>query len=229
MSDVTHQLFFEPQEVSDREGLNRLGLCHNPITSLVVPRPIGWISTISRAGVANLAPFSFFNIVAQKPMMLMFCANASHIEGGDKDSLRNARETGEFVFNLATWDLRNEMNKSSAPAPRGIDEFDAVGLTRSPCHLVKAPRVAESPVSLECKVVKIVDLPEDSEGEARNTATFGRVVGIHVDRRLIVDGVLEITKAKPLTRLGYLDYATIGETFSMARPPWPLTTGEREP
>ena len=177
---------------------------------------------MNAAGVPNLAPFSFFNMVSQRPPMVVFCANASHVEGGDKDSLKNARETGEFVFNLATWDLREEMNNSSTTAPRGVDEFGLAGLTRAPSRLVRPPRVAEAPVALECVVVKIVDLPGDETTGARNTATFGRVVGIHLDPQLIHDGKVETMRARPLARLGYLDYATCEEVFVMPRPPYPL-------
>lgn len=215
----TPNLFFEPECANSAEELAALGLKRSPITSLVVPRPIGWISTVSRDGVANLAPFSFFNMVSQRPPMVMFCANASHADGGDKDSLQNARDTGEFVANLATWDLRYKMNNSSTTASRGVDEFGIVALTKAVSRIVKPPRVAESPVNLECKVVKIVDLPTDDSTGSRNTATFGRVVGVHIDARLIVDGIVDITKARPLARLGYLDYATLSDVFVMARPP----------
>jgi flavin reductase (DIM6/NTAB) family NADH-FMN oxidoreductase RutF len=222
-ADVDNRhVFFEPAQVLTREGLAKLGLSHNPFTALVVPRPIGWISTVNSDGVANLAPFSFSNMVSQRPPMIMFCANADHSDGGDKDSLANARRTGEFVFNLATWDLRARMNDSSTMAPRGVDEFELVGLTKAPCVLVKPPRVASAPVSLECKVIRIVDLPKDEETGARNTATFGQVVGVHVHPSLIVNGLIDTTRAQPLARLGYLDYATLGPVFVMPRPPWPL-------
>jgi flavin reductase (DIM6/NTAB) family NADH-FMN oxidoreductase RutF len=217
-NDETPNLFFEPERANSPEELAALGLTRSPITALVVPRPIGWISTLSRNGVANLAPFSFFNMVSQRPPMVMFCANASHADGGDKDSLQNARDTGEFVVNLATWDLRHKMNDSSSAASRGVDEFGIAALTKAISRIVKPPRVAESPVNLECKVVKIVDLPRDGATGSRNAATFGKVVGVHIDARLIVDGIVDITKARPLARLGYFDYATLTDVFVMPRP-----------
>ena len=213
-----NDLFFEPDRANTAEGLAALGLRRSPITALVVPRPIGWISTLSRSGVANLAPFSFFNMVSQRPATVVFCANGSHAEGGDKDSLQNARDTGEFVVNLATWDLRHKMNDSSTTASRNVDEFAIAGLTKAVSRIVRPPRVAESPINLECKVIKIVDLPGDDSTGSRNTATFGKVVGVHIDARLIVDGIIDVTKARPLARLGYLDYATLSDVFVMPRP-----------
>jgi flavin reductase (DIM6/NTAB) family NADH-FMN oxidoreductase RutF len=215
-------LFLDTDRLTNRDSMAALGLSHSPVTSLVVPRPIGWISTLSRAGVANLAPFSFFNMVSQSPPMVMFCANAAHSDGGDKDSLRNARETGEFVANLATWDLREKMNITSSPAPRGMDEFQVAGLAKAPSRIVRAPRVAESPISLECKVIQFVDLPKDERSGVANTATFGRVVGVHIHAGLIADGRVQSHKAMPLARLGYLDYSVLGEIFVMNRPAWPV-------
>jgi flavin reductase (DIM6/NTAB) family NADH-FMN oxidoreductase RutF len=214
-------MFFEPQQAS-REFLATLGLKHNPFLALVAPRPIGWVSTVNAQGVANLAPYSFFNAVASRPPIVMFCANGNHADGGPKDSLVNARATGEFVWNLSTWALRQQMNDSSTAAPRGVDEFAATGLTKLPSHLVKPPRVAESPVHLECKVIQFVDLPPDEKTGSLNTVTFGRVVGIHIDDSLVVDGRVDITRARPLARLGYLDYASIDSVFEIKRPGWPI-------
>lgn len=212
------EIFIEPDQLASADALAALGLAHNPITALLVPRPIAWISTVSAAGVANLSPFSFCGMVSQAPPMLMFCANASHGEGGDKDTLRNVRETGEFVFNLATWDLRNEMNASSAMIARASDEFEHAGLEKSSCRFVKASRVARSPIALECVVVSIVDLPPDERSGQRNTATIGRVIGIHVDSGLVRDGIIDVMQSQPLARLGYLDYATCTDIFTMPRP-----------
>ena len=214
-------MFYEPKQAS-RDFLASLGLDHNPFLALVAPRPIGWVSTVNATGVPNLAPFSFFNAVAARPPMVMFCANGSHTEGGAKDSLANARETGEFVWNLATWDLRQAMNDSSAPAPHAVDEFAATGLTKAPSRLVKPPRVAESPVHLECTVIKFVELPADEKSGALNTVTFGRVVGIHIDDRLVVNGRVDIALVRPLARLGYLDYASVDSVFEIKRPGWPI-------
>lgn len=211
-------MFFEPHQVGDAAGLAALGLRHNPVTALLLPRPIAWISTLSVDGIANLAPFSFSGMVSQSPPMLMFCANTSHIEGGNKDTLKNVRDTGEFVFNLATWDLRHEMNASSATVPRNRDEFELVGLEKGASRIVNAPRVAQSPISLECVVVTIVDLPPDEKTGQNNTATIGRVVGVHIAPDLIRDGIVETMRSRPLARLGYLDYATCEDIFTMERP-----------
>jgi flavin reductase (DIM6/NTAB) family NADH-FMN oxidoreductase RutF len=225
MTAARANVFIDPDRLTDPDGLASFGLRHNPVTSLVMPRPIGWISTLNGDGVANLAPFSFFNMVSQAPPMVMFCANGSHGGGEDKDSLKNVRETGEFVANLATWELREQMNRSSCPAPRGIDEFELVGLTRAASRVVKPPRVGESPINLECRVVKIFDLPKDERSGSANTLTVGRIVGVHVQASLIVDGRLRTQDALPLGRLGYLDYSPLGDVFEMRRPSWPLGAG----
>jgi len=188
------------------------------VTALVLPRPIAWISSINHEGVANLAPFSFSGMVSQSPPMVMFCANATHLDGGEKDTLTNVRATGEFVFNIATFDLRDQMNASSAQLERGRDEFDAVGLEKAASRIVKPPRVARSPISLECKVVTIIDLPMDEATGQRNCATIGRIVGVHVKQALIRDGKIDIMESRPLARLGYLDYATCTDVFTMTRP-----------
>ena len=211
-------LFFQPDQLRDAGVLAALGLKHNPITALVLPRPIAWISTLSTEGVANLAPFSFSGMVSQSPAMVMFCANASHVDGGEKDTLRNVRASGEFVFNLATFDLRHHMNASSAPVQRGKDEFDLVGLEKADSRIVKPPRVAQSPISIECSVVTIVDLPVDEVTGQRNSLTIGRMLGVHVKRDLIREGKIDIMKSQPLARLGYLDYATCQDVFTMERP-----------
>ena len=213
-----NSIFFDPTQVKTAAGLRELGLSHNPMTALVVPRPVGWISSRSSMGMPNLAPFSFSNMVSQNPSMFMFCANALHEDGGDKDSLKNARETGEFVFNLATYELREQMNLSSAAVAREVNEFELVGLTEAPCQHVRAPRVLEAPVSLECKVVMIVYLPREGEGGLPNTMTIGQVVGVHIRTDLIRDGVVDTMGARPLARLGYLDYGVCNEIFAMGRP-----------
>jgi flavin reductase (DIM6/NTAB) family NADH-FMN oxidoreductase RutF len=204
-------------------GFKELGFAHNPFLALVVPRPIGWISSVDQAGIVNLAPFSFFNAVSSRPPMVFFGANGAHLgAGGEKDTLRNVRETGEFVANLVTWDLRQKMNDTSAPAPRDVDEMDAVGLEKLPSKFVKAPRVKASPVHFECKLVQFVELPTDPKSGEQNTITIGRVVGIHIDERLVTDGMVDITKARPVARLGYLDYTVVDEVFAIKRPSWPI-------
>jgi len=208
-------------EVSDGKSHLAAGLPHTPWLAIVAPRPIGWISTLSKDGVANLAPFSFFNGISSSPPMLMFCPNSAHAEGGRKDSFVNARDTGEFVHNVVTEDLLHRMNDSSAPAPRAVDEFEVAGVTKAPSRIVKPARVAESPVNVECKVVKALELPSDEPGNM-NTMIIGRVVAIHIRDDLIVDGRLDLALLRPLSRAGYLDYSGIRGLFELRRPTWPL-------
>ena len=201
---------------SEHPGLKPPGFKHSIYGSLVVPRPIGWISTLSTDGVVNLAPFSFFNLVANDPLCCMYCANGSHREGGPKDSLVNAEATGEFVFNLATWDLREQMNASSASSPRSIDEMAEAGLDAAPSVRVAPPRVAGTPLAFECVVEDIVRLP--SSDSTANAMVIGRVVLIHLADDVVVDGMIDPTRMRPLGRLGYHDYAVIDEVFQMVRP-----------
>jgi len=191
-------------------------LAFSPFKALVAPRPIGWISTIAPDGVVNLAPYSFFNGVADDPPCVMFASNGSHVEGGMKDSLRNAEATGEFVANVVPYALRDAMNATSALAPRGLDEMAAAGLTPAPCRYVKPPRVAESPASLECRVLQIVRLPDGRNGP--NHMAIGQVVGIHLDRALIAEGRVDLRRLRPLARLGYMDYCAVDEPFELRRP-----------
>ena len=167
------------------------GLRHNPFNAIVVPRPIGWISTVDTTGNANLAPYSFFNAVAYTPPQVIFSATGNHAtDGGFKDSVANVEATGEFVVNLATWDLREAMNRSAAPAPHGVDEFELAGVTKAPSRLVRAPRVKESPVHLECRHVQSVRLPS-ADPAAPNILVIGEVVGIHIDESVLVDGLVD--------------------------------------
>jgi flavin reductase (DIM6/NTAB) family NADH-FMN oxidoreductase RutF len=195
------------------------GLKHNPFKSLVAPRPIGWVSTLNQAGVVNLAPFSFFNAVADAPQMVIICVNGSHKAGGAKDTLANIRETGEFVCSMATWELREAMNHSSIDAPHGVDEMTLSGLAPAPCRLVKPPRVAAAPAALECVLHQIVELPSTNPNTANNTI-FGRVVGIHINTSIIKDGMIDMTRFQPIARLGYNDYAVVrpDDVFTMPRP-----------
>lgn len=208
----------------DGPGYRDIGLDHNPFTALVVPRPIGWISSISAAGIANLAPYSFFNAVSSRPPMVMFTTSEASAQGGEKDTLGNIRETGHFVVNLATAAQQAEMNASSAPAPSEVDEFEAVKLEKLPGSAVAVPRVKGAPVHLECLLDRIVDLREPGSGVG-SIMIIGRVVGVHIAEALIADGKVDITRAKPIARLGYFDYSRVDETFDIPRPSWPLTTG----
>ncbi len=189
----------------------------SPFKALVVPRPIGWISTISAAGDVNLAPFSFFNGVSDDPPCVMYCPNGTHRDGGPKDSLRNVQETGEFVFNLCNWELREKMNLTAEHLPRGVNEMSAAGLAAAPSEKVAPPRVAAAPAAFECRHIQTVDLPAGSGGRGSHVV-IGEVIGIHIADDVIVDGIVDIGLLRPVARLGYMDYAVVDESFSMARP-----------
>ena len=205
-------MFYEPK--------NGSGLPHNPFKAIVVPRPIGWISTLSAEGIPNLAPYSYFNAVADTPPQVMFSASSNHKYGGLKDAVADALSTGEFVVNVATWDLREQMNASAVPAPRDVDEFEYTGLTKAESRLVRCPRVAESPLHLECRYTQSLEVLSDVPGD-QNTLVFGEVVGVHIDESLLVDGQIDYFKVRPVGRLGYLDYVEVNNSFAMDRPDWP--------
>src|SRR5262245_54796487 len=188
------------------------GLRHSPVTALVVPRPIGWISTISPTGVVNLAPYSFFNLVSGYPPWAIF-ASAPR-----KHSQINAEATGEVVFNLATRDLREEMNATSAEFPQGVSEPQAVGLELVPSHAVKPPRVAGTAVALEPKYFQPVEFIASDGRPIAASIVIGEVAGIYIDDAVIVDGMVDVTRMRPIARLGYMDYCVVDEFFSMARP-----------
>lgn len=188
---------------------NDHGFQNDPFKAIVAPRPIGWVSTLSPEGRANLAPYSYFNAFSQSPHYVAFGS------GPVKDSMRNIEATGEFVFSLATYDLREQMNATSAPVT--VDEFELAGLTKASCELVRPPRVAESPAALECCLHRIVPLPDD-DGKAENFIVIGRVLGIHIDDRFIHDGRVDTAAMRPIARLGYSEYATVTEAWRMRRP-----------
>jgi flavin reductase (DIM6/NTAB) family NADH-FMN oxidoreductase RutF len=194
---------------------NDHGLSHDPIKSCVVPRPIGWISTRSSSGVLNLAPYSFFNLVATNPTFVMYasCGRAAH---GDKDTVTNIEQTREFVVNMASWDQRDAVLASSATVAAEVSEFEYAGLEALPSRLVKPPRVAGAPVHLECVYHQSVELPPSSDG--RNIVVFGRVVGVHIDDRMIENGKVDVAKACPIARLGYSEYTRVEHVFSMSLP-----------
>jgi flavin reductase (DIM6/NTAB) family NADH-FMN oxidoreductase RutF len=197
------------------------GLPHDPFNALVVPRPIGWISSLDEGGRANLAPYSFFNAVAYVPPQVVFAGTGAHAAGGLKDSIANIERTGEFVCNLATEPLAEAMNLTSAPAPREVDEFEVAGLAKAASAEVAPPRVAESPAHLECRLVRVVELATTDPVAAPNRLVIGRVVGVHIADAVLVDGRVDVTKLKPLARLGYMDYAPVRDVFAMKRPSWP--------
>ena len=191
----------------------------NPLNAIIVPRPVGWISTLSVEGVPNLAPYSFFNAVAYRPPQVMFAATSNHNFGGPKDAVADAEATGEFVVNIATLGLAEQMNKSSVPAPHNIDEFEYSGLTKAASKLVKCPSVSESPVHLECRQTRSVAMLSDDTNNP-NIIVFGEVIGVHIDDQIIVDGRIDFLKLRPIGRLGYLDFVDVNNVFSMNRPNW---------
>lgn len=195
------------------ESRDRALLPHDPFKAMVAPRPIGWISTRSLSGAVNLAPYSFFNAVGGKPPLLAFSSE------GMKDSASFAEESGEFVWNMASFGLRDAMNATAASLPRGTSEFDYAGLEAAPCVKVKAPRVKASPCSLECKVTEIIRLKDLSGAPMGNILTIGQVVGVHIDEAFVSEGRFDLAAAQPLLRCGYTgDYATIDALFEMNRP-----------
>lgn len=190
---------------------NAHGLKHDPFKALVTPRPIGWISTVDREGVVNLAPYSFFNAISDNPHYVMFSSRER------KDSQRNAEDTGEFVCSLATWDLRDQMNTTSSGVAPDVDEMALAGLTPAPSKLVKPPRVAESPVAFECRYFDSMELPGDM-GRGTYTMVVGQVIGIHIDDTAVVDGMIDMEKLRPIARLGYMDYTVVDTIFTLQRP-----------
>ncbi len=198
-------MFYEPTKRNH-------GLPHDPFKAIVAPRPIGWISSMDKQGRVNLAPYSFFNGVATFPPMVMFASD------GFKDSVSNVNETMEFVCNLANWDLRDAMNKTSQSVPHEVNEFELSGLTPAPSKLVKPPRVAEAPCALECKATQIVQMKGPNGDPRDNYVVFGEVVGIHIDEKYIKNGILDAAAMKPIARLGYRDYSVVTELFQMTRP-----------
>ncbi len=187
-------------------------LAHDPTTSLVVPRPIGWISTIGPAGEVNLAPHSYFNLCASQPPFVMFSSNTR------KHSQNYAQSGGEFVFNLATYDLRTEMNISGGDYPDGISEPDLAKLEMAPSRKVKPPRVAKSPIALECVYSQTVNLTSSDGKKQKYEMIIGEVVNVHVDDAVIVNGMIDMSKIRAIARLGYRgDYTVVDNIFEMRR------------
>jgi flavin reductase (DIM6/NTAB) family NADH-FMN oxidoreductase RutF len=184
--------------------------------AIIAPRPIGWISTVDGAGCANLAPFSYFTIVSNLPPILMFSCNTPE-DRPTKDTLTNARLSGEFVFNLVGEALVEAMNDTSSPVAYGVDEFAHFGIEKADCRFVTPPRVAASPCSLECKVIKTVSFGGGDLGPQTNV-TFGQVVGIHIAPGFLhEDGHFDTLAARPVSRLGGADYAVTDDSFVLTR------------
>jgi len=199
--------FYEPR--------NGHGLKHDPFNAIVAPRPIGWISSRDGNGNVNLAPYSFFNGFNYHPPIIGFSSTSW------KDTVQNVKDTGEFVWNLATMDLAKHMNATAAHVARDVSEFQIAGLTAVPGKLVNVPRVAESPVAFECKLTQIIQL-ENKEGEkVKGWLTLGEVVAVHIDKAMIQDGVYQTALARPIVRAGRRgDYFEIkpDAMFEMVRP-----------
>ena len=209
-------MFFEPKK-------DNHGLPFNPFKACVVPRPIGWITTLSHTDIINLAPFSISNQLAYDPPFVFFSGSGA-IDGVDaeprrKDSVVNAEVTGEFVYNMATYDLRNEVNLSSKHVPPDVDELEMCGLSAAPCKLVKCPRVLESPINLECKHHSTLTLPSNSP-KGIHHVVIGEVIGIHINDAALTNGKIDYHKVQPIGRLGYLDFVEVNNLFSMERPKW---------
>jgi flavin reductase (DIM6/NTAB) family NADH-FMN oxidoreductase RutF len=199
-------MFYEPSKGH--------GLPHDPSKAIVAPRPIGWISTVNKAGEVNLAPYSFFNAFSTRPFIVWFSSE------GEKDSASFAEETGEFVANLVSRDLAEKMVRTSVDAPRGVTEFDYADLAMAPSRLVAPPRVAAAPAALECRVTEILR-PKALDGTLTSAIVVaGEVVGVHIDDAFLKDGIFDIVRAGNVGRLGYMDYASVSEIFSMRRPRW---------
>ena len=179
------------------------GMQHDPFKALVAPRPIGWISSVSKAGVLNLAPYSFFNAVSDTPPMVMFSSV------GRKDSVNNVEETGEFTCSMATEALVDGMNLSSAPVAADVDEHELAKLATAASMVVKPPRVAQSPSALECRLWKMLSLPCADDNQPEVVMVFGRVVAIYIDDTYIQDGIVNTGAMRPLARMGYMDYSVV--------------------
>jgi flavin reductase (DIM6/NTAB) family NADH-FMN oxidoreductase RutF len=199
-------MFYEPAKRDKRL------LPNDPFKAIVAPRPIGWVTSMSAKGEINLAPYSFFNGINSRPNLVMFSSE------GLKDSVSFIAETKEFVCNLATWDLREQVNATSAPLARGVNEMERAGLEPAPSRLVKPPRVAASPCAFECKLVRIVDLTTFDAKPLDSHVVIGQVIGVHMDDRFIVDGRLDTAGLKPIARCGYDQYAVVESLFAMQRP-----------
>jgi flavin reductase (DIM6/NTAB) family NADH-FMN oxidoreductase RutF len=203
-------MYYDPEK-------NDHGLAFNPFKACVIPRPIGWISTISPEGIHNLAPFSQFQNLTFDPPYVMFAANQNTL-GKRKDTVVNCELTGEFVYNMATYTLREAVNRSAAEVPPEVDEFELAGVGKAPSVRVKPSRVAESPVQFECLYHQTLRLP-GAGLMGTVDVVIGRVILVHIKDEVIgPDGRLDIRKIRPLARLGYYDYTAIDSCFEMVIP-----------
>jgi flavin reductase (DIM6/NTAB) family NADH-FMN oxidoreductase RutF len=198
-------MFYEPSKRNH-------GLPYDPLKAIIAPRPIGWITTMGRDGKVNLAPYSFFNGFSTRPPIVGYSGE------GEKDSVALAEETGEFVCSLATYDLREQMNATSATLPRGTNEMEVAGIEAAPSRMVKPPRVAASPCAMECKWLQTIHLKDLDGNPVDRYLVLGMVVGVHIEDRFIKDGMVDTAAMRPIARLGYNDYAVVDSVFSITRP-----------
>jgi len=185
-AEATH--FYEPK--------NGHGLPHSPFNAIVGPRPIGWIGSLSAEGIPNLAPYSFFNAFNYVPPIIGFASV------GRKDSLNNIEATREFTWNLVTRDLAEAMNESCAPVDAGVNEFERAKLEQGASRVIKAPRVTASPVSFECKTTQIIQLTTKEGDDVPTWMVFGEVVGVHIAKHALVDGIYDPGRMHPILRAG---------------------------
>ena len=189
----------------------------------IVPRPIGFISTVSPNGVYNLAPFSFFNGVCSEPMAVLFCPVIRASDGQEKDTLKNIKATKEFVVNIVSEEIAEKMNQCSAEYPYGVDEFKETGLTPTTSKIVKPPLVQEAKINMECKLIQLVEI---GNKPGAGTVVIGEVVYFHVREDIYEDGKIILNKLKPIGRLGGMDYTRVTDIFSLPRPQIKLPVGE---
>ncbi len=191
---------------------NDHGLRYNPFKSICVPRPIAWISSLSKTGVLNIAPFSQFTNVSYDPPMVVF-SSSDRGNGNQKDTVQNILDTKEFVVNMATWELRDEVEITGQDVNPEVDEAKLAGLEMTPSQLVKPPRIARSPIQMECVFYSSMTVPGK---KGPHHLMVGRVIGVHIKDEVIgADGKLDILKIRPLARLGYLDYTSVESLFTM--------------
>lgn len=193
------------------------GLPHDPFKSCVAPRPIAWVSSIHPDGAINLAPYSFFNALSSDPPMVMISFNGYHQHGGEKDTLFNIKASGEFVVNMVPLALKEAMNVTTANVAPEVDELELAGLTTEASALVKPPRVKESPIHLECEFFREIQLP-CTLPDSINTMIIGSVLGVHISDEVLVEGLIDLSRIKPLARLGYMQYTAVDDLFAMRRP-----------
>ncbi|KAG9189561.1 hypothetical protein G6011_06429 [Alternaria panax] len=217
-------MFYQP-------GKEDHGLPYDPFKACVLPRPIGWISTLSPNGHANLAPYSQFNNLTFDPPYVMFSANQTP-SNSQKDTVRNVEATGKFIWNLATYELREEVNRSAVQEEYGVDEFEKAGVEKEDSKLsgvvvvgenregrkeMMIPMVKRSPVKFECEYYTTLRLPGNPPMGSADVV-IGRVVGVHIDERVLTDGKIDVRKTEPIARCGYYEYTVVRETFEMRIP-----------